>query len=473
MNAEIIGRKKEISDINRYVNSGRPELIAVYGRRRVGKTFLVRELLGEHFCFYITGVWKAPLKEQLRNFADELTARTGEKQKVPKDWHEAFLRLDEYLKTLHSPEKIVFFDEIPWLDTPRSGFLREFDYFWNRNWSMYNELKFFVCGSATTWMLNKFIGDRGGLHGRVTHSIHLAPFSLCETESYLKSRGIDWERKEIMETYMVLGGIPYYLDKLDPSTDVSQNIDRLMFGNGSELREEFNFIYSSLFNESKIYIAIVKLLSKKRSGLTRDAIKKELGSSIGGKLTEYLNNLIKCDFIRSYAPFGKKSRGAIYQLTDLYSLFWLTFVSNTRSLDEHAWTNMTDTPLQNSWKGYAFEMVCLHHLPQIKQALGISGVLSQCQSWIGGDNEEKGQIDLVIVRQDRVINLCEMKYSTDEYAITKQYAEKLIRRRELFRRVTGTKYALHLTMVTTYGVKRNEHSSIIQNQVTMNNLFAY
>lgn len=467
----IIGRKKEINDIRDYVNTDRPELIAVYGRRRVGKTYLVRESIGSKFCFYITGVWKAPMKEQLINFSDELNRRTGKNNKRPKNWHEAFIQLKDYLSTVNGDSNVVFIDEIPWLDTPKSGFIREFDYFWNRWASGYTNLKFFVCGSATTWMINNIIGSRGGLHNRVTHSIYLSPFSLGETEEYLKYKGFSWERYDIVETYMTFGGIPYYLDMLKPSLSVSQNIDELIFSSHAELRDEFDFLFSSLFNESVVYKRIVQLLAKRHIGLTREDIKNELDSSYGGRLTEYLGNLIKCDFIRSYAPFGKKSRGTLYQLTDLYSLFWITFVDNAQGQDEHTWTNMLDTPLQNNWKGYAFEMVCLHHLRQIKKALGISGILSNCQSWVGTDGTEKGQIDLLIERRDRVINLCEMKFSSGEYVITKEYKEKLVKRRELFRRVTGTKYALHLTMITSYGVKNNANSNVIQSQVTMDDLF--
>lgn len=471
MSRTIIGREKEIKEIKDYVNSDRPELIAVYGRRRVGKTYLVRESVGDRFCFYITGVWKATMKEQLINFSEELNRRTGRKDKRPKNWHEAFGMLWDYLSTIDGKDNIVFLDEIPWLDTPKSGFIREFDYFWNRWASGYSNLKIFVCGSATTWMINNIIGNRGGLHNRVTHSIYLSPFTLKETKEYLRYRGIEWENYDIVETYMTFGGIPYYLDMLEPSLSVAQNIDKLIFSSHAELRDEFNFLFSSLFNESVVYMRIVHLLATKRRGLTREDIKTDLDASYGGKLTEYLDNLIKCDFVRSYAPFGKKSRGTLYQLTDLYSLFWLTFVNKSQGQDEHTWTNLLDTPLQNSWKGYAFEMVCLHHLPQIKKALGINGILSNCQSWIGTDGEEKGQIDLLIERRDRVINLCEMKFSSEEYVITKQYREKMVKRRELFRRVTGTKAALHITMITSFGVKRNSNSNVIQSQVTMDDLF--
>lgn len=447
-------------------------MVAVYGRRRVGKTFLVRQAVGERFCFYITGVYKSPLKEQLRNFGDEMRSRTGQRMQNPKNWHEAFLMLNDYLASVPTGSRIVFIDEIPWLDTPRSGFLREFDLFWNRYGSNCDGLKLFVCGSATTWMVSKFIGDRGGLHNRVTHTIYLAPFTLNETEQYFQSKGFGWQRYDIIEAYMVLGGVPYYLDMLSPNYSVAQNIDSLYFSPHAVLRDEFKFLFSSLFKDSMLYKRVVSVLASKSRGLTREDIMGELKLPKGGYLTECLDNLVLCDFVRSYASFDKRRRGTVYQLTDLFSLFWLTFVDKYQGNDEHAWTNLLDTPLQNNWKGHAFEMVCLHHLAQIKKALGISGILSNCQSWTGSDGEDKGQIDLVIERRDRVINLCEMKFSSEEYVITKQYRDKLIKRRELFRRVTGTKYALHLTMVTSFGVKQNANSSVIQSQVTMDDLFA-
>lgn len=472
MTTKLIGRKKELHEIGAIMANDRPELVAVYGRRRVGKTFLVRQSVGERLCFYITGVYQSPLKEQLRNFGDEMRARTGLKTANPKNWHEAFLMLNDYLLSVPAENRVVFIDEIPWLDTPRSGFLREFDLFWNRYGSTCDRLKLFVCGSATTWMVSKFIGDRGGLHNRVTHAIYLGPFSLNETEQYFQSKGFEWPRYDIMEAYMALGGVPYYLDMVSPGRSVAQNIDALFFSPHAVLRDEFNFLFSSLFNHSNLYKRVVAALARKSRGLTRDEIMKELKVEKGGFLTECLDNLVLCDFVRSYAPFDKKRKGTLYQLTDLFSLFWLTFVDRFQGQDEHAWTNLIDTPLQNNWKGHAFEMVCLHHLPQIKRALGIGGILSNCQSWTGTDGEQAGQIDLLIERRDRVINLCEMKFSTGEYVITKQYREKLIERRELFRRVTRTKFALHITLITSFGVKMNANSSVAQSQVTMDDLFA-
>lgn len=472
MEEKIIGRAKEIRQIEQYVATARPELIAVYGRRRVGKTFLVRHTVGACFCFYITGVYKASLKEQLRNFGDEMRQRTGNRKlQNPKCWHDAFLMLNNYLSGVDMDKRIVFMDEIPWLDTHKSGFLREFDLFWNRYGSNCDGLKLFVCGSATTWMVSKFIGDKGGLHNRITHSIYLSPFSLRETEDYCKNRSIGWSRYDIVEMYMALGGIPYYLDMIEPGMSVAQNIDNLFFSEHALLRGEFNFLFASLFKNSSLYRRVIQTIARRRQGMTREDIMEGLQLSEGGNLTQCLEDLVQCDFIRTYSPFGKKTRGTMYQLTDLYSLFWLTFVDDTQGQDSHTWTNLLDTPLQNSWKGYAFEMVCLHHLPQIKKALGISGVLSQCQSWTGSDGQEKGQIDLLIDRRDHVINLCEMKFSTNEYNITKQYRDRLVERRELFRRVTGTRSALHLTMITTYGVKKSVNSSVIQNEVVMDDLY--
>lgn len=478
---ELIGRINELKAIRSSVASGEAELVAIYGRRRVGKTYLVRQAFDDKFDFYITGVYHAPLKEQFRNFGDELRERTGQYFPNPKGWHEAFMMLQSYLEArlMRSADQddsgegkvIVFIDEIPWLDSAKSGFLREFDLFWNKWGSRQARLKLFVCGSATTWMLNKFVGDRGGLHNRVTHSIYLPPFTLGETEEYLRYLGISWGRYDIVECYMVFGGIPYYIKKLRKGLSVAQNVDLLCFSEGAELRTEFNFLFSSLFKEAKAYRRIVEMLARKTKGLTREELQKALRMDAGGKLTEYLTNLVKCDFVRCYHSFGKKKRGMIYQLTDLFTLFHLSFIDGTQGQDEHTWTNLLDTPQQNTWAGYAFEMVCLHHLPQIKQALGISGILSNCCGWVGSNDSQKGQIDLVIDRKDRVVNLCEMKFSRGEYNITRDYARKLTERRELFREVTETRAALHLTMVTTFGVKQNAYSSVIQNEVTMDEMF--
>ncbi len=471
--ATIIGRAEEQRILETCYKSDKAELIALYGRRRVGKTYLVKTYFKEKFDFYVTGIYEGTKAEQLRFFNKQLSDYSGVPYPQVDNWFDAFDQLKHYISNLKKEKVVIFIDELPWLDTPRSRFIKAFELFWNSWAADQPRIKLIVCGSATTWMISHLLGNKGGLHNRVTRRIKLSPFSLAETEAYLKSQGIVWNRYQIAEAYMIMGGTPYYLQMLQKGYSLSQNIDYLFFSENAELRNEYGFLFRSLFNDSSIYRSTVELLSKKAKGMTRAEMMKTLKLPEGGTFSEVLENLCNCDFIRKYSAFGKKERDVLYQLTDLFTLFYLRFVKNSNGRDEHLWSNMIDSPERRTWCGYSFEQLCLHHIQQIKNRLGISGIQSDVCSWtLPANDEHKGaQIDLLIDRKDQIINLCEMKYSTGEYEITKRYNDEMQERRELFRSQTKTRKALHLTMVTTYGVKENPYSGMIQSQVIMDDLF--
>lgn len=474
---DIIGREEECRLIENYCKTETAEMIAVYGRRRVGKTFLVKQFFDENFDFYFTGSYDTSKAIQLDLFRKELE-RKGFKCGKLKDWFAAFDALRDYLSAISKERLVVFLDELPWMDTAKSNFIAAFGYFWNSWASSKKNLKLFVCGSATTWMLEKLIGDKGGLYGRVCRSIYLAPFTLSETEVYLNQvKGMGYGRKQVLDTYMVLGGIPYYLKMLERDKPLSKNIDDLFFKQFAPLRQEYDFLFRSLFKNSKLYKDVVQAISSKLKGLTRPEIAEATHQGDGGVLTEVLENLCRCDFIRKYTPFGKKSVGTLYQLTDMYVLFYLRYVTSNGQ-DENFWTNSQNSGSHAAWSGYAFEQVCLQHLQKIKSGLSILGILSNSYSWFSkpftdadGTSWDGGQIDLLIDRADNVINICEMKYASGEFVITKEYEEKLRNRESLFRHVSKTRKATNHVFVTTYGVKQNVHSGIVQHQLTMDSLF--
>ena len=415
---------------------------------------------------------------QLSLFNQELRRFSGQDYPLVKDWFSAFEQLRQYLSSLDNERLVLFFDELPWMETPKSNFIQAFSYFWNTWASTRQGLKLFVCGSSTTWMMEKLIGDKGGLYGRVTHTIYLAPFTLGETEAYLHANGIRWNRYQMLETYMIMGGIPFYLEMLKPKLTFDQNIDNLFFAANAPLRMEYGFLFRSLFNDAQLYRQVVETIAKHSQGMTRQQIKEELGMADGGALTVVLENLVRCDFLRRYAAFGKSERNALYQLTDLFSLFHLSFVADNNGQDKQFWSNMRENPSRVAWRGYAFEQVCLHHIPQIKEAIGIKAVLSNVCSWScptftdkDGNPWQGTQIDLLIDRRDQVINICEMKYANDVYIIDKDYEERLRRRLSTFQHLTRTRKALHLTFITTYGLSRNTHSGNVQTEVTMGDLF--
>lgn len=468
----LIGRKKEIEKLQRYANSRKSEFIAIYGRRRVGKTYLVREVFNGQFAFQMTGLnpKDITMHDQLGQFHAALT-RYGSKDveiKRAKTWLKAFDQLIDLLENKETKgKKIVFLDELPWLDTPKSKFLSGLEYFWNSWASARRDVLLIVCGSAASWMIKNLLNNKGGLHNRTTGRIKLEPFSLAETKTFLEYKNIHYDKYQIVLTYMALGGIPHYLDHLETGWSATQNINALCFERNALLRSEYDNLYASLFKRAERHKSVVEALSQKKKGLTRSEIVKITQLSEGGGLTRILNELEESTFIRHYQPFGKKERSTLYQLIDPYSLFYLNFIKKSSPDDEHFWVNIHNTPAYNAWSGYAFEMVCLHHIPQIKKALGISGVQTSVASWFN----PSAQIDLLIDRKDQVINLCEMKFSISPFIIDKKYADNLRNKIGTFRAVTNTSKSIFLTLITTFGVSGNQYAYLAQNTVTMEELF--
>jgi uncharacterized protein len=474
MDNAIIGRKKEIQTLFSLRESAKSEFLAVYGRRRVGKTYLIRNVFDKDFVFQLTGLANTNLKGQLANFHRALVRQSLKTEKImpAKNWFDAFQQLMDFVQNSTKPQKVIFLDELPWFDTPNSGFVSALEHFWNSWASARKDIILIVCGSSASWIINKLINNKGGLHNRITKRIKLEPFSLAETEAFFKSKNSAFERYQIVQLYMVLGGIPFYLDMVETSQSAIQNINRLCFEANGELRLEFENLYSSLFKKAEDHEAVIQALSTKALGLSRDELIKTAKIKNGGGTTNLLKELEECGFIRKYPAFGKRERNQLYQLIDFYSLFYLTFIKNSSVIDENLWINGVDNPQFRAWSGYAFEMICLHHLKEIKQALGISGVFTNTSTWFSTDKTQKAQIDLVIDRRDGIINVCEMKFSVKPFTIDKKYAEELRLKMETFREQTNTKKSIFLTMITAFGVQKNEYSNaVVQNAISLNELF--
>ncbi|MDO4165747.1 MAG: ATP-binding protein [Bacteroides sp.] len=482
MGQELIGRATELAALKRCFDSDRSEFIAVYGRRRVGKTFLIRKAAEDKFTFFITGVYQATKSEQLTNFAIALQkCSQAERLSIPRNWILAFYDLARYIEQLPQGRKLIFIDELPWMDTAKSGFIAALENFWNSWAVLRNDIKLIVCGSATSWMISNLIRNKGGLHNRLTYHLVLNPFTLGECEEFFKTLGFAYTRKQIAECYMAMGGIPYYMSMLDRSKSLAQNIDRLFFEDNAPLREEFNDLYRALFKNASPHIAVVTALATKGKGMTRQELLDTTKLTNNGAFSTVLEELEHCGFIRLYQPFGsarlnddKRLRNdTLFQLQDFYTLFYFHFVRGNRYGDEHFWSASLNSPLHHTWIGLSFEMLCLSHLKQIKQALGISGVQTLACSWRStkSTTEKGAQIDLLIDRKDDTINVCEMKYSKDTFEIDKEYEEKLQNKLNAFVRETATKKSLLLTMITTYGVKPNAHSGIVQSEIVLDDLF--
>lgn len=470
----IIGRKEEQQILRSAVQSENSEFVAVYGRRRVGKTYLIRETFGYKFTFQHTGLAKGNTKEQLFSFAISLRDAGYDDCPIPKSWLEAFSLLSTYLKNSTDEKKIIFLDELPWMDTPRSNFISAFEHFWNGWASARKDIVLIICGSATSWIINKVINDHGGLHNRVTKQIALQPFTLKECEMFAESKGLEMSRYQLAECYMVFGGIPYYWSLLEKGLSLAQNIDKIIFAKNGKLSNEFNQLYASLFKSPEQYIDVVTALGKKKAGMTREEIIAATDMYSSGTLSKVLDELEYCGFIRKYNGFDKKSKQAVYQLIDNYTLFYFKFIQQNENNDEHFWSASIDSAMHRAWSGLAFERLCMAHTQQIKAALGIAGVLSNVYSWRkeADETSDGAQIDLLIDRKDQVVNLCEMKYSLSEFVIDAEYEQKLRNKKSAFINATNTRKAVHLTMVTTFGIKANAHSGIVQNEITLEDLFS-
>ncbi|RYY60749.1 MAG: ATP-binding protein [Chitinophagaceae bacterium] len=476
----LIGRVEEQRILGQKKNSSKAELIAVLGRRRVGKTFLVRNYFQKDLVFEITGIHNATLKNQLQNFTIAMQKATKSPilSAIPANWLEAFTILDSFIDNLpKNKPAVVFLDEFPWLHSHKSNFLQAFDHWWNSAASKKSHIKVVICGSAASWMIDKVVAAKGGLHNRVTQTIRLLPFSLAETDAYLKNQHITLKRYQVLQIYMATGGIPHYLQHITPGESVPQAIDRLFFTKDGPLRVEFSLLYDSLFDHSSQHEAVIRVLAKKGAGLTRQEIIDETSLTSGGGMSRVLKELEESGFIMPYIPFQKTVNESIYKLSDEYSLFYLKFIEGAKAMGAGSWLSQFATASYLSWSGFAFESVCQKHTGQIKTAVGIAaGVKTGISTWRYSPprvSKIKGaQIDLLLDRNDGIINLCEMKFSKGEFVIDKSYSEELDNKVQVFQRETRVKSTIFPTMITTYGVKKNSYyKGRVQNEVVMDDLF--
>jgi len=470
---EIVGRDNERDILNQCLSSRRPEFLAVYGRRRVGKTFLIREHCKKHIIFSLSGAVNTPIKRQLRNFDEALEEYSGAVMGAAKDWFDAFRLLKKYVQGLRgNKKKAIFIDELPWLATQKSGFLPALDHFWNNFASTRGDMLLIICGSATSWIIDNVINNRGGLHNRVTKQMWIEPFSLRECELFYKSNEIELNRNQIAELYMIFGGIPYYMNYIEIGMSPEQNVDRALFEKNAPLKNEYGNLYSALFKNPGHHLRIIESLSKTHSGMTQKELWEDMSALPGGSLTKALNELEQCGFIRRCREFTKRKSGQYYQVTDFFTVFYFKHMRNQVDQDAKYWQIRSNSGERNAWNGFAFERVCASHIKQIKQKLGIAGVATEVFAWRSKRATPGVQIDLIINRSDGIINLCEMKYTSRPFLIDSEYDLALTRKREIFREETATKKALHITMVTSNGLAPGSYMGTVQAHVLLEDLYA-
>ena len=460
MKNKLIGRKKEVTLLKDALLSDEAEMISIIGRRRVGKTFLVQEVYKKQIVFEISGIQNANKIEQLRNFTEQLIAFFPKVDiKRPTDWLDAFFLLTRLLRAKKRTRKeVIFFDEVPWMATQKSDFLKGLSYFWN-SWAVKENVVVVLCGSAASWMINKILRDKGGLHNRVTKRIRLQPFTLMETKAYLESRSVYFDHYQLLQLYMIMGGIPHYLKELKNGKSAVQNIEKICFSEDGLLRDEFLSLYPALFNRSEYHVAFIRALAAKQSGMTRSELLEKTNIPEGGNATRVLDELSQSGFIATYPSYGKKKKGQIYRLVDEYSMFYLRFIEKDLKNPPN-WSSLSQTQAYKIWCGYAFETICLKHLSNIKKGLEIGGVYSTVSTFYkqGKEKEDGTQIDLIIDRNDHIINLVEAKFYNVEFSITKEIAQKLRNKIRVFQETVNPKKHIQMVLISTYGLKHNKHS---------------
>ena len=470
----IIGRRTEKKELEQCEKSNKSELVCVYGRRRVGKTFLVEQTYGNYFVFRTTGLEKGSTRQQLKAFHQRLMESGDDIKTIPRNWFEAFSRLDKILSreeiilSAHG-KKIVFFDEFPWFATPRSDFLLAFEDFWNRRGTQSGDLLFVICGSATSWIIKNVLDDSGNLYHRVTGQIFLSPFTLAETELFFKDREFGWSREQIMECYMIFGGLPFFMDLMNRDESLRQNVDRLLFKPGALLKNETNRLLEATLSKSPVYGQIMELLAKHHYGMKKAVCQSTLEIP-AGTFSRAAEDLIRCGYVVEYKRNYEKGNPLYIQLVDPFLLFHYHYLSKENDISCYD-DLYDDTGTFMNWRGHAFEILCMHHIAQIKKALGISGVKTRCFSWMNPNQENSVQIDLVIERDDRVTDICEMKCTEQPFSISREYDRQLLKKRDIFQEKTGTRNALKIVLVSAAGVAGTAHTEHLSEVITLDDLF--
>jgi len=483
----LIGRRFEQQQLQKAFDSKESEFIAIYGRRRIGKTFLILNFFERKSCvfFYVSGINHSPLELQLKEFKNQIEQifyadKKGTKLQVPENWMDALQMLTDAVNIFAGRRKVIlFFDEFPWMATHKSGLLQALDYYWNRYWTRHSKIKLIICGSAATWIIDNILNNKGGLHNRVTLRMRLEPFTLYETKCYLKQRGIHFSQQHILQLYLCIGGIPYYLRFINKKLSAIQNINQLCFHKKGILTDEFNNLFSSLFDQAEIHEQIIKLIASKRGGMDRVEIENTL-SYKGGSLSKRLKELEEAGFISAFTPYGKV-RGVYYKVIDEYTLFYLTWIMAdtknrlTKEITDEYWEYVSQTSAWKAWSGYAFEAICYKHIKNIQMALKIpSGTTVTTWRYIPGKKEktEGAQIDLLFDRLDGIVQLCEIKYCSSPYKINKDYAKVLIQKSEVYQKITKTKKQIFISMITSCHLQKNMYSEeIITSEATLDDLF--
>ncbi len=472
---KIISRKEEKKDLEYCERSKKSELICVYGRRRVGKTFLVEQTFRD-FAFRAVGLEKGTTKQQLKSFGQRLIEYGDDIKQTPENWFEAFSRLDkilsgESIRRSLNGKKIVFLDEFPWFATKKSDFLVAFEDYWNRRGTQDGDLLFIICGSATSWIIKNVIKNTGNMFQRVTKKICVEPFTLAETELFFKDREFDWSREQIAECQMIFGGLPFFFDLMNTSQSLVKNINRLLFDKDALFGDETKKLLDATLSESPIYEKILSKLAFARYGIKKSELQVEIAAP-NGTYGRAVQDLVDCGYVIEYKKKYEEYNPLYIQLVDPFLLFHYHYLSKEKRIDSYE-DLIGNIGRYDNWRGTAFEILCLNNTASIKSALGIRGVKTECYPWYNSTDKknERVQIDMVIERADKITNLCEIKYTNKPFVIDASYEQELIKKRDIFKEKTGTSQALKVIIISAAGVSGTRYTSYISDIITLDDIF--
>lgn len=481
---QLIGRALEQKLLQEMLNSTNSEFLAVYGRRRIGKTFLIREYFKNKngLFFNITGAKDASLKDQIKHFTEEIarvfynniTLTPG------KNWDETFSILTKALTNLSKKKKVVlFFDELPWMATKNSKLLQTLDYYWNQYWSRNPKVKLIICGSSSSWIVDKVINNKGGLYNRITRQIHLQPFTLKEVKSFFNNKNIKLTNNQICKIYMAMGGVPHYLNYIQRGKSAAQNIDLMAFTKNGILAQEFDKLFASLFDMHELCIQLILIIAESNLGINQEEIFKKIGTK-GYVVLQKLKELQSAGFITKYIPYQRVKKGIYYKITDEYTLFYLKWIKPIKdsliseSSAKGYFESQQNTPKFYNWAGYAFESICYKHIEKIRERLGLDVSAIPYPWWINNTaiGLDGAQIDLLFDRIDDSITICEIKFTNQSFNIDKQYAKDLERKIRIFKDITKTKKQIFLAIISANGVRNSKYlKELVSKVVTLDDLF--
>ena len=493
----MIGRKKEIKLLNEICDLEESSLVAIYGRRRIGKTYLVNHMFKKYrqdcLFFEFTGAYDGDKRGQIDNFIDQVYEWFYVEPSFEiKSWSDAFRFLkrtiDKEIKKRDSNEKvIVFLDEVPWIDrSNKGGFLSALGYFWNTWCEPRENVVLILCGSNSSWIRDKILKNaRGSLYQRVTHQISMYPFDLKETKAYLlEQKGFMIDNKTVTDIYMIFGGVAKYLSFLNPNESSAENIDRVFFSIHGSMYREYDELFSSLFaDKSDYYKSVIELLCTRRSGFSLSDISKAFNEKLGGKLRLAIAELEECGFIKGLSKYGNSVRGVNYMIVDPYILFhhkWIKGFSRNdiATLPNNYWLHKSSSQSYAVWSGYAFEIVVMVNIRLYLNAIGRLGFFSGVYHWqhmAKSEDEQGAQIDMVVNYGNNIFDILECKYYNSEYVISKEYAKNIKNKLSMFKKYglySKQKSELRLVFLTSYGVKMNaEAHSLNISRVCLDDLF--